>query len=83
MADNNRESHYSAMSLRALKEPFKSRVRHSFCKALQSFNLPAARELFKPSTDSANLLVEIEKKQFSFFVIFISKAFVLCFAKCS
>jgi len=29
---------------------------------------PRARELFKPSTDSANLRVEIEKKFFSFSV---------------
>jgi len=28
--------------------------------------LPAARELFKPSTDSASLLVEIEKNVFCF-----------------
>ena len=28
--------------------------------------LPAARELFKPSTDSASLLVEIEKNVFRF-----------------
>jgi len=27
---------------------------------------PAARELFKPSTNSASLLVEIKKKRFSF-----------------
>jgi len=27
-----------------------------------------ARELFKPSTDSASLLVDIEKKRFSFLV---------------
>jgi len=30
--------------------------------------LLAARELFKPSMDSASLLVEIEKKNFSFLV---------------
>jgi len=37
-----------------------------FCKTLQSYNSPAARarELFKPSTDLASLLVEIEKKFF-------------------
>jgi len=47
---------------------FKSRVRHFFCKALQSYNSPAARarELFKPSTDLASLLVEIEKTFFRF-----------------
>jgi len=45
---------------------FQSRVRHFFCKTLQSYNSPAARarELFKPSTDLACLLVEIEKKFF-------------------
>ena len=32
--------------------------------------LPAARELFKPFTDSASLLVDIEKKHFSFSVGF-------------
>ena len=44
--------------------PFKSRVRHLFSKALQCYNWPAdwARKLFKPSTDSANLLLEIETK---------------------
>jgi len=47
-------------------EPFQSRVRHFFCRALQSHNSPGdwARELFKPSTDSASLLVKIEKKIF-------------------
>jgi len=39
-----------------------------FCKDLQSYNSPAAiaGELFKPSTDSASLLVEIEKIIFRF-----------------
>jgi len=47
--------------------PFKPRVRHFFCRALQSYNSPGdwARELFKPSTDLACLLVEIEKKFFA------------------
>jgi len=42
-------------------------VRHFSSRALQSYNSPAARarELFKPSTDSASLVVEIEKKRFS------------------
>ena len=37
---------------------------------LQRYNSPAdwARKLFKPSTDSASLLVEIEKKIFLFWV---------------
>ena len=45
---------------------FQSRVRH-FCKTLQSYNSPAprARELFKPSTDLASLLVEMEKNFFA------------------
>jgi len=48
--------------------PFESRMRHLFCKALQTYNLPAARarELFKPSTDSASPLVEIEENVFRF-----------------
>jgi len=33
-----------------------------------SHETPAARELFKPSTDSASLLLDIEKKTFSFSV---------------
>ena len=43
---------------------FQSRVHHFSCRALQSYNSPSdwARELFKPSTDSASLLVDIEKK---------------------
>ena len=55
---------------------FKSRVRHFFCKALQSCNLPAARarELFKPSTDSASLLVVMEKKLFALDVGFLEVA---------
>ena len=49
--------------------PFKSRVRHFSCRALQSYNLPGdwARELFKPSTDLASLVVEIEKKTIFWF----------------
>ena len=45
---------------------FQSRVRHFSCRALQSYNSPGdwARELFKPSTDSASLVVKIEKKFF-------------------
>jgi len=52
-----------------LFEPFESSKSQFFCKALHSYNLPAARarELFKPSTDSANLLVEI-KKNFSLWI---------------
>jgi len=48
--------------------PFKSRVRHVSCRALQSYNSPGdwARELFKPSTHSASLVVEIKKKFFRF-----------------
>ena len=40
--------------------PFKSRVRHVSCRALQSYNPPGdwARELFKASTHSASLVVE-------------------------
>jgi len=48
--------------------PFQSHVRHFSCRALQFYNSPGdwARELFKPSTDSASLAVKIEKKNFSF-----------------
>jgi len=37
--------------------PFKSRKNHVSCRALQSYNSPGdwAKELFKPSTDSASL----------------------------
>ena len=43
-------------------------MRHFSCRALQSYNSPGdwASELFKPSTDSASLVVKIEKKNFSF-----------------
>jgi len=39
-----------------------------FAQGLQRYNSPAdwARKLFKPSTDSASLLVEIERKMFRF-----------------
>jgi len=45
-------------------------VRHFFCKALQSYNSPAARagELSKPPADSESLPVEIEKIYFYFLV---------------
>ena len=48
----------------------KSRENHVSCRALQSNKSPGgwARELFKPSTDSASLVVETEKKMFSFSV---------------
>jgi len=51
---------------------FKSRVRHFFCRTFQSYNSPGdwARELFKPSTDSVSLLVEIEKKFFVYGGVF-------------
>jgi len=47
---------------------FKSRENHVSCRDLQSYNSPDdwARELFKPSTDSASLVAEIEKKIFRF-----------------
>ena len=47
---------------------FKSRENHVSCRALQSYNSPGdwARELFKPSTDSASLVAEIEKNIFVF-----------------
>jgi len=50
--------------------PFKSRENHVSCRDLKSYNSPGdwARELLKPSTDSASLVVEIEKKNFSFSV---------------
>ena len=49
--------------------PFQSRENHVSCRALQSYKLPSdwAIELFKLSTDSASLVVEIEKK---FFLVF-------------
>ena len=45
-------------------QPFGSRVYPLFCRTLQSYNSPGdwARELSKPSTDSASLVVKIEKK---------------------
>ena len=45
-------------------QPFMSRARQNFGAGLERYNSPVdwARKLFKPSTDSANLLVEIEKK---------------------
>ena len=45
-------------------QPFMSWARQNFGAGLQRYNSPVdwARKLFKPSTDSANLLVEIEKK---------------------
>jgi len=41
-------------------------MRHVSYRALQSYNSPDdwARELFKPSTDSASPVVEVEKKFF-------------------
>ena len=47
---------------------FKSRVRHFSCRTLQTYNSPGdwAKELFKPSTDSASLVVKIEKNNFLF-----------------
>jgi len=46
-------------------QPFGSRVYPLFCRTLQSYNSPGdwARELSKPSTDSASLVVKIEKKK--------------------
>ena len=43
---------------------------HVSCRDLRSYNSTGdcARELFKPSTDSASLVVKIEKKIFSFLV---------------
>jgi len=51
-------------------DPFKAHIGHFFDQALKLHNSPAdsARELFKPSTDSARRLVEIEKKSFLFLV---------------
>ena len=56
--------------------PVLAKIRNPLCPAiaiilaqgLQRYNSPAnwARKLFKPSTDSASLLVEIEKKLFRF-----------------
>ena len=55
-------------SLLSVLFKFQPRVRHFFCKVLQRHNSPAnwPRELFKPSTDSASRLVEIEKQNFNF-----------------
>jgi len=52
-------------------QPFQSHVRHFSCRALETYNSPGdwARELFKPSTDLASLVVKIEKK---FFVLVLS-----------
>ena len=48
----------------------KSRARQNFASSLQRCNSPLdwARELSKPSSDSTSLLLEIEKKRFSFSV---------------
>jgi len=57
------------IGFRGLKTlPFKSRVRHFSFRILQSYNSPGdrARELFKPSTNSASLVVKIEKNNFLF-----------------
>jgi len=56
--------------LTSLTKPFKSRASQNFGAGLQRYNLPAglARRLFKPSTDSASLLFEIENKNFLFWV---------------
>ena len=47
---------------------FKSRARQNFGKGLQRYNSPTDwdRKLLRPSTDSASLLVEVEKKFFCF-----------------
>jgi len=49
--------------------PFQFRENHVSCRVFQSYNLPGdwARELFKPSTDSASVVDEIEKKYFFVF----------------
>ena len=59
------EGNYSGINtITRVAKPFKSRESHYFCRDLQSYNSPGdwARELFKHSTDSARLLVEIEKQ---------------------
>jgi len=63
----NGEIKYCAINFLLL---IKSRENHVSCRALQSYNSPGdwARELFKPSADSASLVVETEKKNFSFLV---------------
>jgi len=52
------------------KRAFQSRKSPKSCRALQSYKTPGdwARELSKPSTHSASLVVKIEKKRFSFLV---------------
>jgi len=51
-------------------KPFQDHKATIVALTLFSHNFPTdrARELFKPSTDSANLLVHFEKKTFSFWV---------------
>jgi len=59
------EGNYSGINtITRVAKPLKSRESHYFCRDLQSYNSPGdwARELFKHSTDSARLLVEIEKQ---------------------
>ena len=48
--------------------PFQYRESPKSCRAFQSYNLPGdwARELSKPSTDSASLVAKIEKNVFHF-----------------
>ena len=52
------------------KRAFQSRKSPKSCRALQSYKTPGdwARELSKPSTHCASLVVKIEKKRFSFLV---------------
>jgi len=53
-----------------LHQPFQSRESPKSCRDLQSYNSPGdwARELSKPSTDSASLVFKIENKRFLFSV---------------
>jgi len=65
---------------------FKACKNHCFDRALQHYYSPAdfARELFKPSTDSASLVVQIEKKFFVLHVGFSLGDVILgtCFCPC-
>jgi len=55
------------MLVETVLQPFQSRENPKSCRTLQPYNSPGewAREQSKPSTDSASLVVKIEKKRFS------------------
>jgi len=65
-----RELHRSVGTQRGVFNPFSPACATFLAELCKSYNLPGdwARELFKPSTDSASLVVNIEIQNFSFWV---------------